>query len=67
MWHNGLTGKERDGRVTGVTRGDGPEGGEEGKGEGGVRVSDKVFSSSQLPFSWTTIYGSLLPHLSSPA
>ena len=35
MWHNGFTGKKRDGRVTGVTRGDGTEGGEEGKGEGG--------------------------------
>ena len=37
MWHNGLTGKKQDGRVTGVTRGDGTEGGEEGKGEGGER------------------------------
>ena len=32
-----------------------------------LRVRVSVSSSSQLRFSWTTIYGSLLPHLSSPA
>ena len=40
MWHNGLTGKKQDERVTGVTRGDGTEGGEEGKGEGGEDGGD---------------------------